>query len=357
MKRYQKAIMFVLRSTIVGLAVAFVIVLLRPELIPATRKADAALASGFADAVSKSAPAVANVYTVRWVGGPANIGRIRSQTALGSAVVIDAEGHLVTNNHLIESADEIWVQLADGRVSRPRLVGTDPETDIALLKIDLSDLPKITLGRSDSLAIGDIVLAIGNPYGLSQTVTQGIVSATGRGLLGLTSFENFIQTDAAINTGNSGGALINARGELVGINTATLAQDQSTEGISFAIPVNLVRGVVRDLLDHGRVIRGWLGLVPEPRILRRDAFAELGIEGDTGLLLNEVYVNSPGWVAGLRRNDIVTHLNEVPIQSQQQALLLVAGLKPGDRVGIRGYRRQQAFETEAIAGERPAIPN
>ena len=263
----------------------------------------------------------------------------------------------MTNYHLIDEADQVWVQLADGRVAAPTLVGSDPETDIALLKIQLEELPQIQLGRSDSLEIGDIVLAIGNPYGLSQTVTQGIVSATGRGLLGLTSFENFIQTDAAINTGNSGGALINTAGELIGINTATLAQDQSTEGISFAIPVNLVRGVVRDLLDHGRVIRGWLGVEPESYILNAAQFAQAGIEAESGIMLRNVYQNGPGWKAGLRRHDIVTHVNNVPIRNQQQALLLVAGLDPGTTVDIRGFRGQQAFTTEAIAGERPALPN
>lgn len=349
---------FIAQSVAYGLAIAFLVVLIRPELLNGLRAARAPeISTGYAAAVRRSAPAVANIYTVRWMPDPGRQPPARQDTDLGSAVIIDAEGHVVTNYHLINQADEIYVQLANGKVAYPTLVGTDPETDIALLKIEAENLPQIPLGRSDQLAIGDIVLAIGNPYGLSQTVTQGIVSATGRGLLGLTNFENFIQTDAAINRGNSGGALINTRGELVGINTATLAEDQSTEGISFAIPVNLVRGVVQDLIDHGRVIRGWLGLTPHQRMLGPADFERFGIAAESGILLEQVYVNGPGWFAGLRRNDIVTHLNNVPINSRQQALLLVAGLAPGAEVDIRGYRGRQAFQTTATAGERPVTPD
>ncbi len=344
---------FVHRWVATGLALAFIAVLIKPELLPAL--GPARVADGYAAAVSSSAPAVANIYTVRWVPNSNPREVARNETDLGSAVVIDADGHVVTNYHLVRAAEEIWVQLADGRIAEPVLVGVDPETDLALLRIDLDNLPGIVVGRSDDVAIGDIVLAIGNPYGLTQTVTQGIVSATGRGLLGLSSFDDFIQTDAAINRGNSGGALINTRGELIGINTATLAEDQSTEGISFAIPVNMVLGVVADLIEHGRVIRGWLGLEPYTRMLKRDFFRRQGIESDTdtGILLNLVYENGPGWNAGLRRNDVITHLNDVPIRSRQQALLLVAGVSPGETVRIRGFRGTQAFRTEAIAGERP----
>lgn len=281
----------------------------------------------------------------------------RLMSSLGSGVIIDGEGYLVTNHHLINGASRVHVQLADGRLDVPQLVGIDPETDLALLKTKLGGLPEISLGRSDQLAIGDVVLAIGNPYGLSQTVTQGIVSATGRGLLGLTSFENFIQTDAAINQGNSGGALINARGELVGINTATLAEDRPSEGISFAIPVNLVRGVVEDLKAHGRVIRGWLGLVPHMRTISAADLREFGIEAHGGILVDRVYPNGPGWAAGVQRFDILTHLNDVPIDNRQQALLLVAGLDPGSSVTIRGFRGREPFTFEAVAGERPVATN
>ncbi len=354
MNAIRYGLAFVARSVVVGLALAFVAVWLWPELLGNRGNgAPADVNQGYANAVARSAPAVVNVWTARWVADPGSVSRVRSELDLGSAVIIDADGHLVTNFHVIREADELWVQLPDGRSAEPRLIGSDPETDIALLKVDIDDLPPIALGRSDTLAIGDIVLAIGNPYGLTQTVTQGIVSATGRGLVGLTSFENYIQTDAAINRGNSGGALINTRGELVGINTATLAEDQSSQGISFAIPVNLVRGVVRDLIQHGRVIRGWLGLVPELKPLSSLEMQELGIPETGGILLERVYVNGPGYNAGLRRYDVITELNGKAVSNRQQALLLVAGLAPGTQVEIRGYRGSQAYVTEATVGERP----
>lgn len=348
----------IIRSIVVGLALAFIAVLIRPELLPAIRAGvPGASAPGYADAVRRSAPAVVNIYTRRSVADDSRRPAQTQLTDLGSGVIIDADGYVITSHHLIRNASKIYVLLADGRRATPELVGTDPDTDLALLKIGLADLPEIELGVSDQLAIGDIVLAIGNPYGLSQTVTQGIVSATGRGLLGLTTFENFIQTDAAINRGNSGGALIDANGALVGINTATLAEDQSTEGISFAIPVDLVRGVVADIIRHGRVIRGWLGLVPNLRMLGPDDFENLGLEAASGILLEQVYKNGPGWNAGLRRYDILTHLNGVPINSRQQALLLVAGLAPGTALEIEGYKGRQRFKTRAVAGERPVEPN
>src|SRR5690606_5085043 len=201
----------------------------------------------------------ANVYTRRLVASAESDDsreRYRLNTSLGSPVVIDPEGYPVTNYHVVADADEIRIQLSDGRIADPEIVGVDPETDLALLKVDMGPLPAIPLGRSSDVRIGDVVLAIGNPYSLTKTVTQGIVSATGRGQLELTTYENFIQTDAAINDGNSGGALVNTLGELIGINTAVLAQDAGTEGISFAIPVDLVRGVVEEIKKHGRVIRG-----------------------------------------------------------------------------------------------------
>ena len=215
-------------------------------------------------------------------------------------------------------------------------------------------MPAIPLGRSDQVRIGDVVLAIGNPYGLSKTVTQGIVSATGRGLLGLSTFENFIQTDAAINTGNSGGALVNSAGQLVGINTAVLAQDVDTKGISFAIPVDLVRGVVAAIKEHGRVIRGYLGLMPDD--LTRAEFQALGLDSSVGILLSQVFVDGPAYAAGLRQNDVILTINGEPIQSGQQARLLVAGLTPGDSVEMVGWRNGRRFSTTAQAVERPREP-
>lgn len=355
MTRFKSTLIFLGQSVIVGLAAAFVVVLLRPDWLPTSaNEGQSGGPVSYASAVERSAPAVANIYTRR-VETTASTrrqpGRVRVNNTLGSAVVIDPEGYLVTNWHVIERANQVRVQLADGRVAEPRLVGYDKETDLALLKVDAGTLPAIALGRSDQVRIGDVVLAIGNPYGLAKTVTQGIVSATGRGLLGLATFENFIQTDAAINEGNSGGALINTKGELVGINTAVLAQDVATEGISFAIPVNLVRGVVEEIKDHGRVIRGWLGL--QPGDLTNADFDTLGLQPGIGIILADVFFGSPAARAGLQRNDLLLSVNDVPIRNSQQALLIVASLRPGDEVRVTAWRNGETFQTTVVAGERP----
>jgi serine protease DegS len=230
-------------------------------------------------------------------------------------------------------------------------VGVDAETDLALLKVDLGELPAIRLAQSERLRIGDVVLAIGNPYGLSTSVTQGIISATGRSLLNLVTFENFIQTDAAINAGNSGGALVNSRGELVGINTAVLAQDSGTEGIGFAIPIDLVRGVVEQIKQHGRVIRGYMGLLPDD--LTEAERSVMGIETGTGILLTDVYEGGPAAGAGLQVDDVIIEMNGEPVYSSRQALLISASTVPGDKVEIVGLRDGQRFKGTVTAVERP----
>jgi serine protease DegS len=229
----------------------------------------------YSAAVERASPSVVNVYTSRVVRERVapSLGELfgdflpqyrpRIERSLGSGVIVDPEGHIVTNHHVIANADSIAVQLADGRVAQARIVGRDPDTDLAVLKIDLKRLPVATFGRSDQLKVGDVVLAIGNPIGLSQTVTHGIVSATGRQQLGIAPLEDFIQTDAPINFGNSGGALVDSSGALIGINTAIVAKNFGVEGIGFAIPVNMVRGVLSDIIAHGRVIRGWIGIIPQ----------------------------------------------------------------------------------------------
>jgi serine protease DegS len=348
-----KVVAFIAQSVAIGLALAFIAVLVRPELINRATTAEPAQTS-YAQAVAASAPAVATIYADRVYNAPPNLrARAIRGTLLGSGVVIDREGYIVTNYHVIRDADEIRVQLADGRGAVPTLVGTDPESELALLKIDLPDLPEIRLGRSDTLEVGDVVLAIGNALGLSQTVTMGIVSATGRGQLVGIPFEDFIQTDAAINVGNSGGALVNARGELVGINTAVIsnvgAQDMP-EGLGFAIPVNLVRGVMEQLVAHGRVIRGYLG-VDEPIDLPADQAKVLGIEGSAVLITG---VGGPAAAAGLRRGDVMTHLNGERMYTRQQAMSFVASAQPGDRLEIRVTRADGTpFTTEAVLEERP----
>ena len=346
--------LFVLQSIVVGLAVAFLVVLIRPDLLPSIAGGRGGAPASYADAVEISAPAVANVYTKRVVEYTSAAGedtRLRVETAYGSAVVIDPEGYLVTNFHVVAEAAEIRVQLADGRFASAQVVGVDAETDLALLKVDLGILPAIKLGNSGQLRIGDVVLAIGNPYGLTRSVTQGIVSATGRhGLENLVTFEDFIQTDAAINAGNSGGALINVAGELVGINTAVLAQDSGTEGIGFAIPVDLARGVVDEIKKHGRVIRGYLGLQPDDMTSAERSAS--GVEGNVGIMLNVVFPGSPADMADLREGDVIVAINGEAIFSQRQAQLVVAGTSPGDEVEIVGIRDGQRFETTVIAAER-----
>ena len=358
MAALKSALLFILQSIVVGLAVAFLIVVLRPELLPAIGSSAPA---SYADAVDKSAAAVASVTTKRLVessAAPDERKRFRVETSYGSAVVIDSQGYLVTNYHVVAQAAEITVQLSDGRQTIPQLVGVDAETDLALLKVDLGTMPAVSLGNSGRIRIGDVVLAIGNPYGLTKSVTQGIVSGTGRGIPNLTTFADFIQTDAAINAGNSGGALVNTDGELVGINTAVLDQNirsARTEGISFAIPVDLVRGVVREIREHGRVIRGWLGL--EPDDMTSAERTARGIERDVGILLSEVYRGGPADKAHMQAGDVITAINGEPISDSNQARLLVARITPGEEVDITGIRNGKEFHTTLIAAERPGSPD
>ncbi|HEV8333785.1 MAG TPA: trypsin-like peptidase domain-containing protein [Steroidobacteraceae bacterium] len=366
---------FLLRWTIVGLAGAGVLLLIRPGLIGNTTTAASSNGAvptadageqrrSFADAVRRAGPAVVNIYTARVVDASARpqggnpllqqhvpAVRQRVEGSLGSGVIVDSAGHIVTNFHVVQGADEIRVQLADGRVATPEIVGKDPDTDLAILRVPIKDPPVMAMGRSDELRAGDVVLAIGNPFGLSQTVTQGIVSATGRGRLGVTDFEDFIQTDAAINFGNSGGALINTDGELIGINTAVLAQNLGTDGISFAIPVNMVRGVMDQILAHGRVRRGWLGVQSEE--VPRSTAAALGIDPPAALRISKVEPNGPAALVGLRPDDLVTHLNGQPILNGQEALNRVAAMPPGSLLNIQARRGAQRLTFRATLEERP----
>jgi serine peptidase DegS len=352
--RVKSALLFLLQSTVAGLAVAFIVVLVRPELLPSLRMPQSGGPASYADAVDASAPSVVTVVSRRLVPGepdPSGRTRFRVNTNFASAVIIDPDGYLVTNWHVIVDVAEIQVELGDDGFVAAEVVGMDAETDLALLKIDARSLPAIRLGSSRRLRIGDVVLAIGNPYGLTKSVTQGIVSATGRAALELATFEDFIQTDAAINAGNSGGALVNSSGELVGINTAVLTQDVATEGIGFAIPVDLVRGVVEELKKHGRVIRGYLGLVPDDLTIAERA--QIGVDDDSGILISEVYAGGPAERAGLRINDIILSMNGEPILQERQALLIAASTKPGDEIDVVAWRDGERVRTTVIATERP----
>ena len=271
---------------------------------------------------------------------------------LGSGVIVSPEGYLLTNHHVIEGAGEIDVRLADGREARARLVGADPETDIAVLKIDLPSLPVVALGDASRLVVGDPVLAIGNPFNVGQTVTAGIVSALGRNRLGLSTFENFIQTDAAINPGNSGGALVDARGALVGINTAIYSQGGGSLGIGFAVPVDLARQVMDDLVRDGRVVRGWIGV--DPRDLTADLAASLRLDKVQGVLITGVLQGGPAAQAGVRPGDVVTAVAARPVLSTADLLKAVAALMPQSSARLSVLRNGQPQDVEVKVGERPA---
>ena len=374
LRRLGSALIFVAGSVAGGLALAFLIVLLRPDLIRSERRAPAAAPPAaalpaqaqaritYAAAVQRAAPAVVNVYTARLVterlapslgelfGDYLPRYRQRIERSLGSGVIVDEDGHIVTNHHVIANADSIRVQLADGRVAEAHIVGSDPDTDIAVLKVSLTPLPVASFGHSDQLKVGDVVLAIGNPIGLSQTVTHGIVSFTGRQQLGIAPLEDFIQTDAPINFGNSGGALVDTSGELVGINTAIVAKNLGVDGIGFAIPVNMVRGVLGEIIAHGRVVRGWIGIVPED--LTDDQAAQFGLT-QSAVAIGNLYVGSPAQQAGLQPGDLLLDIDGVAPHSAQDALGRIAGHKPGSTVVLRGMRAGRVFTVRATVGERP----
>jgi serine protease DegS len=398
MRPVLRIVTFVTLSAVVGLAAAFVAVMIRPELVsrraPPPRSAAAATTApraepaitaplpapgpavetpphavnSYANAVERAAPAVVNIYTARLVteriqpnaieelfGDARPRFRQRLEQSLGSGVIVDRAGHVITNHHVIASADLIRAQLADGRIAEARIVGRDPDTDLAILQLNLrANVPVMPLGHSDKLRVGDIVLAIGNPVGLSQTVTQGIVSATGRGQLGVATYEDFIQTDAPINVGNSGGALINTNGELIGINTAVLAKNLGVEGIGFAIPVNLVRGVMSEILTKGRVVRGWIGILPtdiDDTEARRFHLARAGV------VVVKLVIGSPAADAGIEPRDIILTVNGAAVQSAQDALTRIANAKPGHKIRIAGIRGNERFDSEITVSERPRNPS
>ncbi len=359
MTRLRTILVFILQSATVGLAAAFIVVYLFPGLLDGSNGSGRqAPTLSYASAVTSTAPAIVNLISAESRGEPfappaPGVLPVQPGESLGSGVVMSPDGYVITNDHVIAGAEAIDVVLTDGRAAAARLVGTDPDTDLALLKIELDDLPTIRVGRSDTLEVGDIVLAIGNPFSIGQTVTQGIVSGTRRGQLGLSSFENFIQTDAAINLGNSGGALVNAQGELVGINTAFISRRLDSEGIGFAIPVNLVRGVMSDLIEHGRVIRGWLGVGTET--LTPSQAESLGLSDSFGIILTSVQPGSPADQAGLKPADIITHVNDQPVVVWQDALRLIARMAPGTDVVITGNRLGRPFRVVATVAERRPI--
>jgi serine protease DegQ len=314
--------------------------------------------------VAGAAPAVVNVYTTKEVqrrnqnpdpiyryffgdprGGPERV------ASLGSGVVATPDGYILTNNHVVQAADEIAVALADGRQFDARLVGADPESDLAVLKVEATGLPVITFGRDDALKVGDVVLAIGNPFDVGQTVTMGIVSALGRSNLGINTFENFIQTDAAINQGNSGGALVDSNGHLVGINTAIFSRTGGSIGIGFAIPATLVRQVMNDLIRVGKVTRGYFGVEPED--ITPDVAQMLKLERSDGVVLKGVQRASPAGRAGLEPGDVIVAINGEKVGNSRGMLNQIAQLPPGSSASVRVLRAGREVEVPVTVGERP----
>ena len=323
----------------------------------------------YAEAVGNAAPAVANLYTTKVVSKPAsplandpqyqhfygdNLPKQRRmESSLGSAVIMSPEGYLLTNNHVVAGADQIVVALKDGRETLARIIGSDPETDLAVLKIDLQDLPFITLGRSDNIRIGDVSLAIGNPFGVGQTVTMGIISATGRNQLGLNTYEDFIQTDAAINPGNSGGALVDAYGNLVGINTAIFSKSGGSQGIGFAIPVKLAMDVMQAIIEHGQVIRGWLGIEVQP--LTPELAESFGMDGRPGIVVAGIYRDGPAQKAGLQPGDLILSIDGEAAGDGRRSMNQVARAKPGEKISIDILRNGKPLKLTAEIGVRPPV--
>ena len=322
-------------------------------------------AGSLSGAAQKAAPAVVSINTsqkrrarpqdpwFRFFNGEDDDG---PSAGLGSGVIVSPEGHILTNNHVIEDADDIEVILADGRRAPAKVIGTDPETDLALLQIALDRLPVIVLGQSDGLQVGDIVLAIGNPFGVGQTVTSGIVSALGRNQLGINTFENFIQTDAAINPGNSGGALVDVNGQLMGINTAIYSRSGGNMGIGFAIPVSTARQVMQDLIQSGRVTRGWIGV--EPQDISEELATTFKLPGARqgglqGVVITGVLHNGPVAQAGIRPGDVITQVNQQPVGNVSELLSRVASLRPGQPATLQVWRPQGQVNVSVTPGQRP----
>ena len=323
----------------------------------------------YADAVTLAAPAVANLYTTKVVNKSAhplfedpqfrrffgdNLPKQRRwESSLGSAVIMSPEGYLLTNNHVTSGADQIVVALKDGRETLARVIGSDPETDLAVLKIDLKKLPAITIGRSDTIHIGDVSLAIGNPFGVGQTVTMGIVSALGRSHLGINTFENFIQTDAAINPGNSGGALVDAQGNLIGINTAIYSRSGGSLGIGFAIPVSTAKSIMEQIIQTGTVTRGWIGV--EAQEITAELAESFGLPDASGALIAGVLRGSPADGAGIKPGDILLAVGGKEVKDPQVMLDLIAELKPGASVPFKLRRNQSLLEPQVRIGKRPPM--
>jgi len=363
----------------VCVAALFVVATLRPDLLARVAGKNnivlvqetaptvaAPKIDSLADAARKAMPSVVNVYTSKEVRQRNPLlddplmrrffpglseGEPRRATSLGSGVIVSSEGYVLTNNHVIEGADDIQLVLADGRRLRATVRGSDPESDLAVLKADGKDLPAITLGKLDNVQVGDAVLALGNPFGFGNTVTHGIVSALGRNHLGINRFEDFIQTDAAVNPGNSGGALVDAGGNLIGVNSAIFSQSGRSEGIGFAIPVSIARNVLEQIIRDGEVTRGWLGI--EPQELTPDIAVAFALQDVDGVLIRGVLKNGPADRAGLQVRDVVLEIDGKPTRDGAALLSQIAGLMPGHEATLKVLRDRKPIALSVIVGRRP----
>ena len=371
------------QTATICLAILFVLATLKPEWLPGKpgtlvemREAEPSSASAagvrtssYSEAVRRAVPAVVSIFTSKEVKRPRNpflndpmfrqfFGERFEDEAqrafgLGSGVIISSQGYILTNQHVVEAADEIEVALADGKKFVAKVVGSDPESDLAVLKVDARDLPAITLGQAENLRVGDVVLAIGNPLGVGQTVTMGIVSALHRTGLSINTFENFIQTDAAINQGNSGGALIDASGNLVGINTAILSQTGGSIGIGFAIPVSTAKLVMEQLIATGAVTRGWVGV--ELQEITAELAESFKLGTTAGVLIAGVQRGSPAERAGIKPGDIVVAVDGKQVRDPDAMRNLIVALVPGKQTTLKLKRAQKDLELSVQVGKRPGL--
>jgi Do/DeqQ family serine protease len=374
------------QAVTVAVAVLFVVATLKPEWLqrrpvsvvpgisinavqPVSLAPAGVAPSSYASAAKRATPAVVSITASKapprnphggdpwfqfFFGDRQGQLQTEPQVGLGSGVIVSTEGYLLTNTHVIDGADDIEVQLPDGRRARAKIVGTDPETDVAVLKITLDKLPAITFGNADSVQVGDVVLAIGNPFGVGQTVTSGIVSALGRNQLGINTFENFIQTDAAINPGNSGGALVDTSGNLLGINTAIYSRSGGSLGIGFAIPVSTAQQVMEGLIRDGQVTRGWIGV--EPRDLTPEIAETFNLPIKEGVLITGVLQEGPASAGGIRPGDVVVKVANTPVANTLQLLTAVAALKPKTPAIIAVQRGDKALDVKVTVAQRPKTP-
>jgi Do/DeqQ family serine protease len=370
------------QTATVALALFFVAGTLKPEWLDSSRNKVIALNEvassvgtpnrvaelGFREAAKKALPAVVHIFTSQEVkarrnpllddpifrhffGEDFDDDAPRQESGLGSGVIVSPEGYILTNFHVIDAADQIEVALADGRKLKAKVVGSDPESDLAVIQVDAGSLPTITFGRMENVGVGDVVLAIGNPFGVGQTVTMGIVSALGRTHLGINTFENFIQTDAAINPGNSGGALIDAEGTLIGINTAIYSRTGGSLGIGFAIPVSSARKIMEQIIQNGVVIRGWIGV--EAQEITQELAESFGLPDTNGALIAGVVRGSPADQAGVKPGDVLLAVGKNDIRDPQAMLDVIAALKPGEESVFRLRRAKDVNEIKVKIGQRP----